>query len=121
MGIQKFEDLIAWRKSQDLAVSIYQAFEGSKDFSFKDQIRRASVSVSNNVAEGFDRGSRPDFVRFLSFSLALCSEVKSMLYLGERLQYISMDKRDALIANAIEVAKIITGLIKVLKLVDPKK
>ncbi len=116
MGVQKFEDLIAWKKSQDLAVSIYREFEGSKDFGFKDQIRRAVVSVSNNIAEGFDRSSRADFVRFLYFALASCSEVKSMLYLAERLGYINADKREFLITQASELSRILTGLIKSLKL-----
>lgn len=54
MAIQKFEDLIAWQQSQHLAVNIYSAFLGLKDFGFKDQVCRAVVSISNNIAEGFD-------------------------------------------------------------------
>ena len=74
MKILKFEDLIAWQKGQDLAVSIYKAFEESRDYGFKDQIQRASVSVSNNIAEGFDRGSQKEFIRFLYISISSCSE-----------------------------------------------
>lgn len=70
MKILKFEDIIAWQKAQDLAVAIYQAFEHSRDYSFKDQIQRASVSISNNIAEGFDRGSQKEFIRFLYISLS---------------------------------------------------
>ena len=65
MKIFKFEDLIARRKGQDLAVEIYHAFEHSRDYGFKDQIQRAAVSVSNNIAEDFDRGSNKEFIRFL--------------------------------------------------------
>jgi four helix bundle protein len=57
MAFNKFEDIIGWQKAQDLAVFVYGNFGTSKDFSFKDQICRASVSVSNNIAEGFDRGT----------------------------------------------------------------
>lgn len=60
MTIQKFEDIIAWQKAQDLAVDIYAAFEGLKDFGFKNQICQAVVSISNNIAEGFDRSSNAD-------------------------------------------------------------
>ena len=115
MKILKFEDLIAWRKSQDVAVSIYSEFSELKDFSFKDQIRRAVVSISNNIAEGFERSSKADFVRFLYIALASCSEVKSMLYLAERLNYISEKKRIDLMKQATEISKILTGLIKSLK------
>ena len=61
MAIQKFEDMIAWQKAQDLAVEIYAVFQTSKDFGFRDQICMAVVSVSNNIAEGFDRSSDADF------------------------------------------------------------
>ena len=62
MGIEKFEDLIAWQKAQVLAVEIYGKFGGSRDFGFKDQICRASVSISNNIAEGFDRKTNKEFI-----------------------------------------------------------
>ncbi|MBY0424691.1 MAG: four helix bundle protein [Cytophagales bacterium] len=70
MGIQRFGDIIAWQKAQDLAVNIYSLFENLKDYSFKDQICRASVSVSNNIAEGFDRSSDAEFSRFLYMAIA---------------------------------------------------
>lgn len=112
MKIQKFEDIIAWQKSQDFAVVIYKLFNSSKDFGFKDQIQRASVSISNNIAEGFDRMSDKEFVRFLYIALASCSEVKSMLYLSEKLGYNSKEETALLIENANEISKIIRGLIK---------
>lgn len=112
MAIQKFEDIIAWQKAQDLAVAVYGAFRPSKDFGFKDQICRAAVSVSNNIAEGFDRGSDADFSRFLYISISSCSEVHSMLHLATRLQYLSDDERDSLLAQSEEVSRIIRGLIK---------
>ncbi len=68
MGIQKFEDIVAWKKAQDLAVEIYSVFRTSKDYGFKDQICRATVSISNNIAEGFNRSSNADFSRFLYIS-----------------------------------------------------
>lgn len=89
MAIQKFEDIIVWRKAQDFSVAIYNEFKNNKDFSFNDQIKRASVSISNNITEGFDRSSNPYFKKFLYFSLASNSEVRSMLYLAVRLNFIS--------------------------------
>ena len=69
MAVQKFEDLIVWQQSQDYSVLIYNSFT-NKYFSFNDQIKRASISISNNIAEGFDRRTNPDFKRFLYISLA---------------------------------------------------
>lgn len=86
MKIQKFEDIIAWQKAQDFAVKIYNTFGSIKDYGFRDQICRASVSISNNIAEGFDRQSNQKFIRFLYIANSSCSEVKSMLYLANRLE-----------------------------------
>lgn len=112
MAIQKFEDIIAWQKAQDLAVSIYALFKNSKDFGFKDQITRAVVSVSNNIAEGFDRRTHADFSKFLFISMASCSEVKSMLHLAERLNHITNEQKLMNLEKSDEVSKIIRGLIK---------
>ena len=92
MAIQKFEDIIAWQKAQEFAVEIYTVFKDLRDFSFRDQVCRAVVSISNNIAEGFDRSSNADFSRFLYIAIGSCSEVKSMLYLAVRLKYISNEQ-----------------------------
>ena len=112
MVIQKFEDIVAWQKAQNFAVEIYLNFKELKDFGFKDQICRAVVSISNNIAEGFDRSSDAEFVRFLYISLSSCSEVRSMLYLAEKLGFILNNKAEQLINQSIEVSKIINGLKK---------
>jgi len=105
MRIQKFEDILAWQKSQYLAVDIYGIMDEIKDFGFKNQICRASVSISNNIAEGFDRKSDLDFAKFLYYSLASCSEVRSMLYLAERLLYIDKEKANKLREQTFEISK----------------
>ncbi|MEO9870899.1 four helix bundle protein [Ekhidna sp.] len=115
MGVQKFEDLIAWQKAQELSVEVYKSFDVNKDYGFKDQIRRASVSISNNIAEGFDRSSNADFSRFLYFSLGSASELKSMLYLAKKLQYLNESDFQQMLQMCNEVSKIIRGLINSLK------
>lgn len=112
MTIVKFEDIIAWQKAQDLCIEIYLVFQNSNDFGFKNQIQRASFSISNNIAEGFDRMSDKEFVRFLYIALGSCSEVKSMLYLSNKLNYLSIEQSEVLINKSNEVGKIIRGLIK---------
>ena len=118
MAIQKFEDIIAWQKGQDFAVEIYSVFNELRDFGFRDQICRSVVSISNNIAEGFDRSSDADFSRFLYISIGSGSEVKSMLYLAARLKYISEEQKIILLDDANEISKITRGLIKSL---TPKK
>lgn len=66
MKIEKFEDIIAWRKSKELTLLIYSQFKNNRDFSFRDQIQRASVSVMNNIAEGFERMGNMEVSRMLS-------------------------------------------------------
>ena len=96
MSVKRFEDLIAWQKAQDLAVEVYRHFSESKDFGFRNQICDAAVSISNNIAEGFYRSSKADFTRFLYFSLGSCSEIKSMLYLADKLNYIKTENKNLL-------------------------
>lgn len=115
MAIQKFEDIIAWQKAQDFAVAIYFHFNKLTDWGFKDQICRAVVSISNNIAAGSDRNSNTEFIRFLNISLASCSEVRSMLHLAFRLNFLSNEQQEQLLKQSIEITKIITGLIKSMK------
>lgn len=112
MKIQKFEEILAWQRAQDQAVEIYQIFGKHRDFNFKDQILRAAVSVSNNIAEGFDRQSNKEFCRFLYIALGSASEVKSMTYLAFRLNYISQKQRDEIIDQCSEISRLIQGFIK---------
>ncbi len=112
MKIERFEDIIAWQKAQDFAVLIYRQFNPLRDFSFEDQICRASVSISNNIAEGFDRHTSKEFSRFLYIAKASCAEVKSMLYLAQKLDYIEEKQVTELISSSEGISKIIRGLIK---------
>jgi four helix bundle protein len=115
MKILQFEDLIAWQKAQDLAFNLFTFFEDSNSNPIKDQILRASLSISNNIAEGFDRNGNPEFKRFLYYSLASCSEVKSMMYLIERLGIIPTEKVKVYLFECSEISKILKGLIRSLK------
>lgn len=115
MGIEKFEDIKAWVKAKELTIFIYKIFKESKDFSFKNQIERASVSIMNNIAEGFERKGDKEFKHFLFISKGSCGEVRSMLGLGTELGYVN--KSDYVIAYSlsIEISKTLSGLIKTLE------
>ena len=118
MKILKFEDIVAWRKAQDLAVLVYGEFSELKDYGFKDQICRATVSISNNIAEGFDRNTNKEFIRFLYISKSSCSEVKSMMYLARRLEYLNKDSFDKVTGLCDEISKMIRGLIQSIAIRD---
>lgn len=107
---QKFEDLEVWKRARKLTKTIYHATnsgEFAKDFGLKDQIRRASVSIMSNIAEGFDRGNKGDFQRFLSIARASCGEVQSQLYVALDVQYLSENNFQELQERAKELGKML--------------
>lgn len=110
--IKSFEDIIAWQKAKILALYIYKKFKFNNDFGFRDQIQRASISIMNNIAEGFERESKIEFKRFLYISKASCGEVRSMLYIAKEINYISQDEFLYLNNLCIEISKLISGFIK---------
>ena len=114
MKIDSFEDIISWQKSQYLAKLIYKLFKHNKDYSFKDQIQRASISISNNIAEGFERKSNNEFKQFLFIAKGSCGEVRSMVNLAISLRYISDEDFKEIYTLTIEISKLISGLIKTL-------
>lgn len=115
MKFERFEDIIAWQKAKDLTVEIYKNFEETKYINFNDQIQRASVSIMNNIAEGFERRTNKEFSQFLFFSKGSAGEVRSMLLLAIELNKISKEEGKRLANMAEEISKIISGLIKSLK------
>jgi len=88
MKIEKIEDIIIWQESRMLVKDIYGLFKSCRDFSFKDQIQRAAISIMNNIAEGFERRGDKEFRRFLYIAKGSCGEVHSMLYAAFDLGYI---------------------------------
>lgn len=83
--IERFEDLQSWQKARELANVVYDLTNNSqfaKDFGLRNQIQRAAGSVMHNIAEGFDAGSNPEFIRFLKMARRSASEVQSQLYLA---------------------------------------
>jgi four helix bundle protein len=120
--IERFEDIKAWQAARDLVAVVYRVsgrgkFE--KDFGLRDQIRRASVSVMSNIAEGFERGSDKEFCRFLYIAKGSAGEVRSHLFVALDSGYLASDEFDDLRARAEEVAKALSGFITYLAPKDP--
>ena len=120
MRVSNFEDLVVWQKAVDLTLKIYQLFSKNQDFGFKNQIQRASVSIVNNIAEGFDRSSDKEFKRFLFIALGSSSEVRSMIYIALKLNYISQADYQDSNNQLIEISKMLIGLSRTLNRQDVK-
>ncbi len=108
----RFEDLEVWKKSARLASEIYRATADLKDWGFRDQITRAALSISSNIAEGFERDSHRDCARFLSIAKGSCGEVRSQLYIGQDIGYLEPDQAKAWVAQCTTISRMLSSLIK---------
>jgi len=116
--IHCFEDFKVWQKARALNVKVYQLTLNetfSKDFGLKNQIRNASVSISSNIAEGFERNGNKEFSQFLSIAKGSAGEVRSQLYLAKDLEYIPEENFQTLVDDLKEISKMLNGLIRYLK------
>jgi four helix bundle protein len=115
-----FEDLIVWQKAQDIAVKIYKLVEENdlikKDFSLKDQFKSAAISISDNIAEGFEYNNNPDFHRFLRISKGSCGEIRNKIHFARRLKFITEATAEALIGEVKILGGQIGELMKKVKL-----
>jgi len=118
--ITSFEDLIVWQKAQDVAVKIYRLVEENdfikKDFSLKDQFKSAAISISDNIAEGFEYNNDPDFHRFLRIAKGSCGEIRNKIHFARRLDFIGATTAEALINEVKILASQIGELIRKVKL-----
>jgi len=114
MKIDQFEEIIAWQKAKQLSAELYLLFKNNKDYSFRDQICKASVSIMNNIAEGFERNSDKEFKHFLYIAKGSTGEIRSMLYLADELNYINAKKVSELLESSLEISRLLSGFIKTL-------
>lgn len=118
MKVQRFEDLEAWQIARELANQICKITKQEsvcRDYGFVDQVRRAAISIMNNIAEGFERGSNKDFVRFLFIARGSAGEVRSLLYLGLDQGYLTNSEFSECRDLCIRSGQIIWALIKGLR------
>ena len=118
MTVNNFEELNVWKDAKNMVVAVYKTTSKSplnQDFGFKDQIQRATISIMNNIAEGFERDNNKEFVRFLTYSKGSAGEVRSMLYIALDLEYITKEQFQKLYDLSILIIKQIASLKKYLK------
>ena len=122
--IETFEDLDIWKKSVELYVEIFQVCEEgklAKDFTAKDQMKRAALSISNNIAEGFEYENNLQFMRYLRYSKGSAGEVRSMLYIALDLEYITKEDFDIVYNASINIITQISNFIRYLRVYSIKK
>jgi four helix bundle protein len=110
---ETFVEIEAWQKARQLSKAMYEISSTApfaRDFSLKDQIRRASVSVMSNIAEGYERGGTKEFLQFLSMAKGSIGEVRSLLYVARDQGYIDERVFLDLSARGTEISRMISGL-----------
>ena len=116
-GIKEFEEYDCWQFARELTNLVYTLTRDDlvkRDYGYVDQIRRAAVSIMNNIAEGHERGSNKDFVKFLYVARGSAGEVRNMLYVGLDQKYIDQQRFEQLKELAIRTSKACYGLIRYL-------
>ena len=119
----QFEDIESWKKARKITNKIYDLSDkGSfgRDFSLKDQIRSASVSIMSNIAEGFEREGNREFMNFLSIAKGSCAETRSQLYIALDREYLSNTEFEEVNAELLQTGRLIGGLMAYLNRSDFK-
>ena len=115
MSYKSFEDLEVWKRGCNLAVDVYVTFKSSKEYSLKDQMNRAAVSIPSNIAEGAERNTNPDFMRFLHIAKGSSAELRTQLYIAEKIGILETEKSKTLIEETKQLSAMLQGLINSLK------
>lgn len=111
-----FRNLDVWKKAVELSVSVYAMSATLKDYGFRDQITRSSLSVPSNIAEGYNRQTIKETIQFLYIARGSCSELETQILIGIRIGYFSEQKGNELIEQSLEIARMLYGLIQNKKL-----
>jgi four helix bundle protein len=117
----KFEEIQAWQRAYEVTLAVYKITSGgsfSKDFGLRDQIRRASVSIMANIAEGHGRRTNSEFANFLNLSRGSAAEVQSHLYIAHGLNYVSKPDFDELYQKLTEISRMTLSLAQYLRSTD---
>jgi four helix bundle protein len=122
-NIEQFEDILAWQKGRELTQCVYRASrkgEFAKDFALRDQIRRAVISITSNITEGFERGGTKEFIQFLGHSKGSCGEVRSQLYIALDEAYLTQTEWQELHNRCLEISRLLDGFSKYLRQTEIK-
>lgn len=110
----RFEDMDVWKKSSRLSILIYQHFADTKDYGFKNQITRSSLSIPSNIAEGIERSSVKEKKNLLNYSKGSCAELRTQIYIGIEIGCIPEDVGNAWRKETEEISSMLSGFMKYL-------
>ncbi len=120
---KSFEEMESWKLGRQITVEVYKITnqgDFARDFGLRDQLRRAVVSITSNIAEGFERDGNREFINFLSVAKGSCGEARSQLYLALDLGYLTQEQFDPLFAKLVSTSRLINGLMEYLKEAEAK-
>ena len=115
MGLQKYEDLIVWQKSMDLVAEVYRIAKllpGEELYALSSQMRRAAVSIPSNIAEGQERSTTKDFIKYLFIAKGSKAELETQLLICARLQYLTQSQIETAQDLLVEIGKMLNAMIK---------
>jgi four helix bundle protein len=110
MAFQSFEDLEVWQRGCRLAVDVFKTFSSCRNFTMQDQVQRSALSVPSNVAEGYERDSDKEFVRFLNIAKGSSGELRIQLYISRKLEFLARTDFNRLVADSKEISNMLHGL-----------
>lgn len=110
--IEQFEDLTVWREGLQLAIEVYKSLATCEDYGLRSQMQRSSVSISSNIAEGFERNSNKEFIRFLRIAKGSSGELRTQLYLAIHVGILDEETGGALIEKSRHISRMLQSLIK---------
>jgi len=108
---RSFENLDVWKRACTLSVNMYKELDSCKNYSLKDQMLRSALSIPSNIAEGSERDSDPDFCRFLNIAKGSVAELRTQLYISQKIKLLSEDKIKDLIEETRIIMRMIQSLI----------
>ncbi len=115
MAYGSFEDLEVWKRACRLAVRIYEVLQDCRDYGLKDQMTRASISIASNIAEGAERDSKAEYIRFLHIAKGSAAELRTQVYIAHRIGTLKEEPTQYLLTELKEISKMLHGLITYLK------
>lgn len=108
----RFEDLDVWKKAARLSADIYKSLRTLKDFGYRDQITRSGLSIASNIAEGYERDSDKDRVKFLSYAKGSCGELRTQIYIGMEADYVDTALGKRWLDETRTISRMLYGLMQ---------
>ena len=108
----RFEDLDVWKRAARLSTAVYQQLTNCRDFGFKDQITRSALSIASNIAEGYERDSNRDRIKFLNYAKGSCGELRTQIYIGMEVGFIGREDGNHWVEETREIAQMLHGLMR---------